>query len=192
MILSTDIKYFTIKQSTIFLLASLFLVWIWMFIAAKYDRENDRGLMTSFGFIIILCFVFVKFFAKQKSGQYLATFFYLFFGWFAVFVLTLILGSVVSIIIKASWAWFLVPLFSTTLLVYFILRRLISFPDNFIAFWTLFTLPILTTLTLELLPFYDGIFKHELGIGFPISIYLSFVFIVIAILCRENQKIETL
>lgn len=148
--------------------------------------------MTSLGFIIILCFILVRFFAKQKSGQYLATFVYLFFGWFTVFVLTLTLGAVVSIIIKATWAWFIVPLFSTTFLIYFILRRLFSFADNFIAFWGLFILPILTVITLDLLPFYDDIFKYELGIGFPISIYLSFVFIAIAILCSTNQKAETL
>lgn len=190
--LSTDVKYLTTRQSAVFLLVSLFLVWIWMFIASKYDRANDRGLMTSLGFIIILCFILVRFFAKQKSGQYLATFVYLFFGWFTVFVLTLTLGAVVSIIIKATWAWFIVPLFSTTFLIYFILRRLFSFADNFIAFWGLFILPILTVITLDLLPFYDDIFKYELGIGFPISIYLSFVFIAIAILCSTNQKAETL
>ncbi|MBE8727314.1 hypothetical protein [Flavobacterium hungaricum] len=186
--LSTDIKYFTIKQNAVFLLVSLFLVWIWMFIASKYDRENDRGLMTSFGYTIILCFILVKFFAQQKSGQYLATFFHLVVGWFAVFLLTLTLGSVISIIIKASWAWFLVPLFSTTVLLYFILRRLFSFADNFIAFWVLFTLPILTAVTLKLLPFYDDIIKYELGIGFPISIYLSSVFIAIAILCKKPSE----
>ncbi|WP_289663568.1 hypothetical protein [Flavobacterium panacagri] len=183
--LSTDVKYLTVKQSAIFLLVSLFLVWVWMFLAAKYDRENNRGLTTGFGFMVILSFILVGFFAKQKSGQYLATFFYLFFGGFTVFILTLVLGSAMSAIIKASWAWFVVPLVSITILTYFILRRLFSFPDNFIAFWVLFSLPILTAIVLKLLPFYKGISQHELGIGFPISIYLSFVFIAITILCRE-------
>lgn len=187
--LSKDVKYFSIKQSIIFLAVSLSLVWLWMFITVNIDTGNDRGLMTSFGAIIIMCFVIVKFFAKDKSGQYLATFFFLCFGSLIVFVLTLTIGLFISAIIKYNWAGFIVPLIATAFLLFFILRRLFSFHDNFIAFWTLSSLPILTVFILEALPSYDSISKYELGIGFPISIYFSFVFIAMAILCRQGQKV---
>lgn len=186
--LSTDIKYLTVKQSTIFLLVSLFLVWIWMFITTKYDRGDDRGLMTIFGIIFILCFIVVNFFAKDKRGQFLATLFYLFLGSIVVFIATMTIGLLISAIVKWSWAGFIIPLIGTGGVLFFIFRRLFSFPDNFVAFWVLFSLPILTVITLKLLPFNDSVSKYELGIGFPISVYLSFVFITIAILCRENQK----
>lgn len=104
--LSTETKYLTIRQSIIFLLVSLSLVWVWMFITAKIDRGNDRGLMTSFGVIVIMCFVMVQFFAKDKSGEFLATFFYLCLGCLLIFILTLTLGILVSALIKWSWAWF--------------------------------------------------------------------------------------
>jgi hypothetical protein len=185
--LNTEIKYLTHKQITIFLLVSLSLIWTWMFITSKIDRGNDRGLMTSFGTIIILTFILVQFFAKVKSGEYLATFFYLSFGILAVFLLTMTIGLVISAVIKLEWAGFVVPLTTTGLLLFFILRRLFSFPDNFVAFWVLFSLTILTGVTLKVLPFYDTISSYDLGLGFPIAIYLSFVFIAIAILCRESQ-----
>jgi hypothetical protein len=189
--LSTDVKYLTIKQSVVFLLVSLSLIWAWMFITSKIDRGDDRGLMTGFGVIIIVCFVVVQFFAKNKSGQFLATFFYLVFGSFLSFILTMTIGLFLSVITKGSWLWFIVPLTTTGFLLFFILRRLFSFPDNFIAFWVLFSLPILTVGTLELLPFYNDISKYELGLGFPVAIYLSFVFIAITILCREGiSKID--
>lgn len=184
--LSTDIKYLTIKQSVIFLLVSLSLIWSWMLITSKIDRGNDRGLMTGFGVIIIVCFVVVQFFAKDKSGQFLATFFFLVFGSFLSFILSMTIGLFISVIIKGGWVLFIVPLATTGFLLFFILRRLFSFPDNFIAFWVLFSLPILTIVTLELLTFYDSIAKYELGFGFPVTIYLSFVFVAITILCRER------
>ncbi|MBF4517305.1 hypothetical protein IRZ71_13150 [Flavobacterium sp. ANB] len=187
--LSTEIKYLTIKQSTIFLLISLSLFWSWMFITFKIDRGNDRGLMTSFGAIIILTFILVQFFAKVKSGQFLATFFFLCFGILIVFILTITIGLIISAITKWDWAGFIVPLITTGFLLFFILRRLFSFPDNFVAFWVLFSLPILTAVTLKILPFYDDSASYDLGLGFPIAIYLSFVFIAIAILCRESQKV---
>jgi hypothetical protein len=184
--LSTDIKYLTIKQSVIFLLVSLSLIWSWMLITSKIDRGNDRGLMTSFGVIIILTFILVKFFAKIKSGEYLATFFYLSFGSLLSFFIIMTIGLIISAVIKSGWVWFIVPLTTTGFLLFFILRRLFSFPDNFVAFWVLFSLPILTVGTLELLPFYDSTAKYKLGLGFPIAIYLSSVFVAIAILCRER------
>ncbi|MEZ0129621.1 hypothetical protein AB9T88_07605 [Flavobacterium sp. LBUM151] len=186
--LSTDVKYLTIKQSVIFLLVSLSLIWAWMFITSIIDTGNDRGLMTSFGTVIILTYILVKFFAKVKSGEYLATFFYLSFGSFLSFIITMTAGLLIMAVIKSGWAWFVVPLTTTGFLLFFILRRLFSFPDNFVAFWVLFSLPILVIITLKLLFFYDDVSQHELGIGFPIAIYLSFVFIAIAILCRESQK----
>lgn len=185
--LNTEVKYLTNKQSTIFLLVSLSLIWAWMFITSKIDRENDRGFMTSFGTIIILTFILVQFFAKVKSGQFLATFFFLSFGSFLSFIITMTIGGIISTVIK--WGFFIVPLTTTGFLLFFILRRLFSFPDNFVAFWVLFSLPILTLITFKLLSFNDDINMHELGIGFPIAIYLSFVFIAIAILCREGQKV---
>jgi hypothetical protein len=158
-----------------------------MFITSKIDRGNDRGFMTSFGTIIILTFILVQFFAKVKSGEYLGTFFYLSFGFLAVFLLTMTIGLLIAAVI--GWAGFVVPLTTIGLLLFFILRRLFSFPDNFVAFWVLFSLPILTLIILKLLPFYDDIAKYDLGLGFPIAIYLSFVFIAIAILCRESQTV---
>lgn len=187
--LNTEVKYLTIKQSAIFLLVSLSLFWSWMFITSKIDRGNDRGLMTSFGTIVILTFILVQFFAKVKLGEYLATFFFLSFGILIVFILSMTFGLIISAITKWDWIGFIVPLALTTFLLFFILRRLFSFPDNFVAFWVLFSLPILTGITLKILPFYDDIVGHELGIGFPIAIYLSFVFIAIAILCRESQRV---
>lgn len=186
--LNKEVKYLTHKQSVIFLLVSLSLIWAWMFITSIIDTGNDRGLMTSLGIVIILTYILVKFFAKVKSGEYLATFFYLSFGSFLSFIITMTAGLLIMAVIKSGWAWFIVPLTTTGFLLFFILRRLFSFPDNFVAFWVLFSLPILTVITLELLPFYNGIAKHDLGVGFPIAIYLSFVFIAIAILCRESQK----
>ncbi|TPG38732.1 hypothetical protein [Flavobacterium pectinovorum] len=183
--LNTEVKYLTHKQSANFLLVSLSLIWAWMFIASKIDRGNDRGFMTSFGTIIILTFILVQFFAKVKSGEYLATFFYLSFGILAVFLFTMTIGLLIAAVI--GWAGFVVPLTTIGFLLFFILRRLFSFPDNFVAFWVLFSLPILMGVTLKVLPFIVSIDKHELGIGFPIAIYLSFVFIAIAILCRESQ-----
>lgn len=186
--LSADVKYLTVKQSVVFLLVSFSLIWVWMFITSKIDRGNDRGLMTSFGTIIILTFILVKFFAKIKSGEYLATFFYLSFGSLLSFIIIMTIGLIISAVIKSGWVWFIVPLTTTGFLLFFILRRLFSFPDNFVAFWVLFSLPILTLITLEVLSF-GSIDKFELGIGFPIAIYLSFVFIAIAILCRESLKV---
>jgi len=186
--LNTEVKHLTRKQSAIFLLVSLSLIWVWMFITSIIDTGNDRGLMTSFGTVVILTFILVQFFAKVKSGEYLATFFYLCFGSLLSFIITMAIGLLIMAVIKSGWAWFVVPLTTTGFLLFFILRRLFSFPDNFVAFWVLFLLPILTVITLEVLPFYDDIAKHDLGLGFPIAIYLSFVFIAIAILCRESQK----
>ncbi|MCD0470160.1 hypothetical protein [Flavobacterium sp. JAS] len=186
--LNTEVKYLTHKQSAIFLLISLSLIWVWMFITSIIDRGNDRGLMTSFGTVIILTFILVQFFAKVKSGEYLATFFYLIFGSFLSFIITMTIGLLISAVIKSGWAWSIVPLMTIGFLLFFILRRLFSFPDNFVAFWVLFSLPILTFITLEVLPFIVNIDKHGLGIGFPIAIYLSFVFVAIAMLCRESQK----
>ncbi len=187
--LNTEVKYLTLKQSAIFLLVSLSLFWIWMFITSKIDRGNDRGLMTSFGTIVILTFVLVQFFAKAKSGEYLATFFFLSFGILIVFILSMTIGLIISAITKLDWIGFIVPLTATGFLLFFILRRLFSFPNNFVAFWILFSLPILTAIILKILPFYDSIVSYELGLGFPIAIYLSFVFIAIAILCRESQRV---
>jgi len=186
--LNSEVKYLTHKQNNIFLLVSLSLIWVWMFITSIIDTGNDRGLMTSFGVVIILTFLLVQFLAKNKSGEYLATFFYLSFGCFLSFIITMTIGLLISAITKSGWAWSIVPLTTTGFLLFFILRRLFSFPDNFVAFWVLFSLPILTFITLEVLPFVVNIDKHDLGIGFPIAIYLSFVFIAIAILCRESQK----
>lgn len=185
--LNTEVKYFTNKQSTIFLLVALSLIWAWMFITSKIDRGNDRGLMTSFGTMVILTFILVQFFAKVKSGEYLATFFFLSFGNLLSFILTMTIGFAISAVSK--WVWFTVPLTTTTFLLFFILRRLFSFPDNFVAFWVLFSLPVLTAITLKILPFYDSSVSYDLGLGFPIAIYLSFVFITIVILCRESQKV---
>ncbi|RKR10578.1 hypothetical protein C8C83_2255 [Flavobacterium sp. 90] len=185
--LNTEVKYLTIKQSAIFLLVSLSLFWSWMFITAKIDRGNDRGLMTSFGTIVILTFILVRFFSKAKSGEYLATFFFLTFGNLLSFILTMTIGFAISV--ASKWIGFIVPIATTTFLLFFILRRLFSFPDNFVAFWVLFSLPILTAITLKILPFYDSIVSYHLGLGFPIAIYLSFVFIAIAILCRESQRV---
>nr|WP_315221244.1 hypothetical protein [uncultured Flavobacterium sp.] len=184
--LSTEIKYFTPKQTAVFLSISLFLVWFWMFIAARVDREDDRGFLTTFGIIMIMCFILAKFFSNGKGGQFLATLFYLSFGSFLVFLLTLTLGLLLSAVV--SWAGFIVPITSTGLLMFFILRRLFSFPDNYVAFWVIISLPILVIITLQLLPFYDNIFAHDYGIGFPISIYLSLVFIAISVLCRERKS----
>jgi hypothetical protein len=185
--LNTEVKYLSVKQSAILLMVSLSLFWSWMYITSIIDRGNDRGFMTSFGIIIILTFILVQFFAKVKSGEYLATFFFLSFGILIVFILSITIGLAISAVIE--WAWFIVPLTTIGFLLFFNLRRLFSFPDNFVAFWVLFSLPILTAITLKILPFYDDIVGHELGIGFPIAIYLSFVFIAITILCRESQKV---
>lgn len=190
--ISTEIKYFTNRQNLIFLSISLFLIWAWMFIAAEIDTGNDRGFLSIVGIALTTALILILFFSNNKIIDFFITSCNLLISSFLIFILTVTLGFYIWDVTKLNWIGFIVPILATGVFMFLNLRRLFSFPNNSKAFLVILALPIIVLLTLELLellPFYDNIFKHEYGIGFPISIFLSFVFISISILCMEvNPK----
>jgi len=169
-----------------FLSLSLLLVWAWMFLCVKIDRENDRGLLTLVGISILMSIILSIFFSRNIIVTFIGILIRLLLSMLIIFVLSLTLGSYIQLITNLSWTWFIVPSASSSILVYLNLRRLFSFPDNYKAFLLMLVLPIFTAIIIKSLPFYNDIIAHDLGIGFPISIYISLVFITISILCRQK------
>lgn len=98
-----------------------------------------------------------------------------------------------SLMLSIFIGWFAIvlPSVATGFLIFYTIRLLVSFSENKTAFWTITLMPIITALIFIVLSkFLDDIILHELGIGFPISIYLSLIIISIAVLCRENNTKE--
>lgn len=169
-----------------FLSLSLLLLWAWMFLCVKIDRENDRGLLTLVAISILMSIILSIFFSRNRVITFISTLIRLLISILIIFVLSLTLGFYIQLITNLSWTGFIVPFVSSPILVYLNLRRLFSFPDNYKAFLIMLVLPIFTAIIIKSLPFYDGIIAHDLGIGFPISIYISLVFITISVLCRQK------
>ncbi len=184
MILSNEIKLFNRKQNLIFILSSLLLIWMWMLIASYIDRGNDRGLVTIIGIATLTSLIFSLFLSKNKIADFFTSLILLLISSFLIFVLSFTLGLFLESLTKLNWIGFIVPIVTSGILTYLNIRRLISFPNNKKAFWYIFIIPVVIVIGICSLPFYDGIFAHDFGIGFLISIYLTSVFVLIGILCR--------
>ena len=165
-------------QNLVFLSVSLFLIWTWMFFSAIMDVNNNRGLLTISGFIILASISLSIFLSKKKIIAFLITFFY--FG-FLSFTMTLMIFSLGAF----DWIGTILTLLLLGTSIFLIVRRLIDFPNNTIAFLIILCLPIPIVAIINL-PFYDSTFKHKFGIAFPIAIYLSLLFISISILSRKK------
>jgi hypothetical protein len=166
------------RQNLVFLSVSLFLVWTWMYFSAIKDVNNDRGLLTISGFIILTSFLLSIFLSKKKIIAFLITFFY--FGILGFFMMLMIFSLGVF-----DWIGTIFTLLLLGASIFLIVRRLIVFPNNRIAFLIILCLPIPIVAIINL-SFYDSTFKHKFGIAFPIAIYLSLLFISISILCRKK------
>lgn len=186
-ILNTEIKYFSQKQNIIFLLSSLSLIWIWILISSYIDRGNDRGLITILGITILTALIFSFFFSKNKIADFFMSLIFLLISCFLIFILSITLGLYLENLSKLKWFGFIVPIVTSGSLIFLNIRRLISFPDNKVAFWCIFSIPIIIVFGISSLSFYDGIFAHDFGIGFLISIYLTSIFVLIGILCRTKK-----
>jgi len=184
--LNTEIKYFSKKQSILFLFSSLSIVWIWMLIASYLDKGNDRGLISILGIVTIMSLIFSLFLSKNKIADFFMSLVFLSISCFLIFVLSLTLGLYLQSVTELDWFGFIVPIVTSGMLTYLNIRRLISFPNNKIAFWCIFIIPVITVIGISSLPFYDGIFAHDFGIGFLLSTYLTSIFLLIAILCRKK------
>lgn len=182
-LLNNPIKRFTARQNYIFLASSLSLLWSWMFVTALIDRGDNRGLLTVFGYVVITALVFSLFLSSNKIVDFFRCFIYLGLSSAAIFVLSFTLGLYLIHITGLNWTGPIVTIIATGLLIFYSLRCLISFPNNVRAFWTVFLLPIFLIIVLNL-PTFDSSFNQEYGIGFSFSIYLSSLFIAIAVLCR--------
>lgn len=188
---NSDILYFSSRQNLIFLSSSLSILWIWMLLCVEIDRNNDRGFITIVGMSIIMSTVLSIFFSKNIVKTFFTSLFRLLGSTFLIFV-SFILGVYISAfmdikgVINLSWTGLIIPFTTSSTLIYLNLRQLFSFQNNCKAFLIMLLLPILTTIIINSLPFYDDIIAHDLGIGFPISIYISLVFITISVLCRQK------
>ena len=185
--LSDKVKYLNRKENLIFLISSLLIVWIWTFVSINIDRENDRGMITLIGFSLIFPSVISVFFSKNKVFDFFISLFLLLLLGFLTFIISLIPNFYLIYITGLDWVGFIIPTILTGLSFYFIIRCVFSFPDNKKAFIYILTIPIIIIVSLCCLPFYDGIFAHETGIGFLIGIYLSLLFGVISFLCSKKK-----
>jgi hypothetical protein len=184
--MNTEIKVFNRNQNLMFILTSLALIWSWMWITYVIDRGNDRGLITIIGTTFILSLIFSIFLAKNKITSLFITTILLSASILLIVVLTLSFGFYIGALTDFTWLGLLVPILTSEVLTYLNIRRLISFPNNKIAFWCIISVPPLITIGICCLPFYTGVFRHEFGIGFIISVYLTFVIFLIAMLCEKN------
>ena len=182
---STETKHFTPAQNTTFIAGSLLPVWLWMFISAEVDKGNDRGLLTSVGMTLLSTLILAVFFSNNKIIDFFKTLCYLLLSGFIVLLLSVSLGFYIGHITKIDWLGLIVPIVSSGILMFYMLRRLFSFPDNIKAFCVILSLPLLMGLIMYV-PFYDGMFAHKYGIGLPIAAFLSLLFISIAILCHKK------
>ena len=187
MILSNEIKYFNQKQNLRFILCSLLLIWIWMLITSYIDRGSDRGLLTILGMTTLTSLIFSLFLSKNKIADFFTSLIFLLISSF----FTITLGLYLESLIELNWFGFIVPIVTSGILIYLNIRRLISFPNNKTAFWYISIIPVVIVIGIFSLPFYNGIFAHDFGIGFLISIYLTFVFVLIGILCRTKTTGNT-
>ncbi|MFD1601126.1 hypothetical protein ACFSJW_22270 [Flavobacterium artemisiae] len=188
--LSTEIKHLSFTRNIVFIVSSLVLIIAWMFICAKIDRENDRGLLTSFGYCCIFPAILVSFFSNNKVADFFSLLIYLCVACLLVLLVGFTLGILLTVI--AGPLGIAAPLLVTGFLMFYCIRLVISFPDNKTAFWVILVLPIIAAIILYALPANKSDL-HEYGIGFPISIYLSLQIISIAVLCKlNNQELEKL
>lgn len=125
----------------------------------------------------------IKRFTARQNYIFLASSLSLLWSWMFV---TALIGLYLIHITGLNWTGPIVPIAATGLLIFFSLRCLISFPNNARAFWTVLLLPVFLIIVLNL-PTFDSSFNQEYGIGFSISIYLSSLFIAIAVLCRDVE-----
>lgn len=185
--LNTEIKYFSKKQNFIFLFSSLLLIWVWMFIASYFDRGNDRGLITILGTTILIALIFSLLLSKEKIYGFFMSLLFLLLSSIIVFILSFTVGLYLESLTQLNWFGYIIPAVATGILVFWNIRRLISFPNNKIAFWSIFIIPIMIVIGINSLSFYDGIFAYDYGLGFLISVYFSSIFIIIGILCRKRK-----
>lgn len=186
--LSGKIKQLSPEQTILFLASSLILVWGWMLICVNIDTGNDRGLLTTIGMVLITSLILSIFFSKKKLVGFIFIAVGLVVSCFLVLFLSATLGSKLEYMTGLPWTGFLIPIVSTGALVFLILRTLFSFPNNTLAFWLILSIPPLAIAGIMALPFYDGIFAHDVGIGFVFAIYLTFLFLLLGILCRERTE----
>ena len=189
--LSSDIKYFSKKENFTFLVVSLLIVWGWTLISISIDNSNDRGLITLSGFSLILPSILSIFFSKNKIFDFLISLFLLILFGFFTFLISLMPNFYLMFVTGLNWIGFILPTILISISIYFISRCVFSFLDNKKAFIYIFLIPIII-ISLCMLPFYDGIFAHDTGIGFLIGIYLSIFFGVISFLCRKEQTTNTI
>lgn len=186
LLMTSQIKYFSVRQSSMFLSLSLGLLWSWMLLCTKIDRDHDRGLLTLVGVAILMSIVLSVFFSTNIFRSFVSILFRLVLSVLIIFVLSLSLEPYVRSITNLGWTGFIVPFVSLSVLSYFNLRLLFAFPNNLKAFVIMLLLPLLTAIILYLLPFYDDYTAYEYGIGFPLAVYLSLLCISISILCHQK------
>lgn len=182
--LSIEIKRLSFNRNIVFIVSSLILIIAWMLICAKIDRENDRGLLTSFGYCCIFPAILVSFFSNNKVVDFFSLLIYLFAACLLLVLIGFTLGILLTVIAKPLGL--AAPLLTTGFLMFYCIRLVISFPDNKTAFWIILLLPIITAIILYALSLYE-LDLNEYGLGFPISIYLSLQIITIAVLCKLNN-----
>ena len=184
--LKTEIKYFAFKENIFFLITSILLTWTWAFLSINLDKGNDRGILTIGGFTIMTSIVLSLFLSKNKLINSLKLTLQFALVCILTFVLTLTIGLKIADFIGIEWIGFAIPVLILGVSFYYILRQLIAFPNNKLAFWTILIIPILTLTGLSIIQSYDNTFLYDVGIGFPIGIFLTLLFSTIGTLCREK------
>lgn len=184
--LKTEIKYLAFRENLFFLLTSILSTWTWTFLTINLDKGNDRGLLTISGFTILTSIVLSLFLSKNKLINSLKLTLQFALVCILTFALSLTIGLNIVYLIGIEWIVFTIPVLILGVSFYFILRQLIAFPNNKLAFWTILFIPILTLTVLSIIQSYDSTFLYDVGIGFPIGIFLTSLFLTIGTLCREK------
>jgi hypothetical protein len=186
MYLKTEVKYLAFKENIIFLASSILSVWVWTLLCMSLDRGNDRGLLTIFGFIILTSILLSYFLSKKKLANSLKLILQFIFACILTIILTWVIGPELGYLIGIDWVGFILPVFFLGFSFYIILRQLFAFPNNKLAFWVIVATPAFTIFGLSV--FYNSPSAHDAGVGFPVGVFLTIVFLAIGILCREKRK----
>lgn len=189
---NTEIKYLGLQENILFLSTSFFLIWSWVFISMYLENGNDRGLLTICGFIIVTSVILSFFFSKNKVANLLKLLLLLSLVCILTFILTLAIGLSLVNLIGADWIGFLIPILIVGISFYLVLRQLIAFPNNKLAFWTFIAIAALTIIGFLIFKHYYSIAAHDFRIGFPIGVFLTLLCISIGILCGKKNKHENL
>lgn len=184
--LKTEIKYLGFKENLIFLSSSVLLIWIWVVISMNLDYGNDRGLLTISGFVILTSIILSFFLSKKILTNSLKLILQFSVVCILTFILTLTIGLKIADLTGADWIGIIIPVAIVGISFYLIIRQLTAFRNNKLAFWTFITLPTITIIGTLLLRNYYNTLAYDFGIGFPIGLNLTLLFISISVLCRKT------